>query len=886
MIKVFISYTHDSDEHCKKVEKLASFLIEYGVDVELDQYTPHPDEGWPIYMLRNILKSDFTLCVCTESYKARFEQDEKIGVGLGAKFEGKIITQIVYESEVNKKFIPILMDSTYDNIKVIPTILRSYQWYTVSEKAELANLYARITGQEKNIKPLLGSVISIDKLRKKLSLPTTTQEAIDIVTNKCIRRLIANGLTKDKSCQILKGLIESNKFNYLLGSDNRIVYVMGDFGSGKSLALSVLYIKKLQNGESAYFIGANQLSSEYSIEQYINIGKDNTPITVFIDGLDEVSFATCKSIIDDVNIISELNSNVNFVISSRPIQYLIKLYPKNIINIKELDRDESCDLIEEIAGGTAPIQILNGWGNDFWETVSNPFFAIICGKYLADKNGLFNLSKPEMISYLITSSIKKYDSEDNLKNQLELLSIRYIFNGMHKLLISDIDSKIIIDDILKTGLVQVENDYAIFNLPIIAQWLGAEAIKDGKVKIEDIIISDNYIASWRYSLMILVGNISYKDSFKILACLVKHYPGLVSTIIKDNIVYGKNESLPPAEECAKRIADCMEVWVNSIPSLAKFIAPVDHNSKPYNFKFRIDGDFTYIWWDSSYENKPYEVISTQPDKYCAFYSSRIPKTTIWPWIITFNFLSQHLKKLVKGKPFFVDIPELRKEGVYDIARKTLHLGSLYREDIKIDEVSEHIKKYGNGDPILQYEINKLTSYGQKVIEYPHLKPDNDYVSGKYVWDLYSKPRQILLAQEIYLKGLQSYQQLCDGLFNGLNNVMPMRLMLPADLKMEFYYSDSMFGKEPCVRWWLICKNSDQHNSVSLINEKESKIDLGSNMNEIFKDIQSSIMQYRVKNHSLCPITIHSEILNIFNELPLTRLVISWLKHDLIAIDWI
>ena len=885
MIKVFISYTHDSDEHCKKVEKLASFLIEYGVDVELDQYTPHPDEGWPTYMLRNILKSDFTLCVCTESYKARFEQDEKIGVGLGAKFEGKIITQLVYESEVNKKFIPILMDSTYDNIKVIPTILRSYQWYTVSEKEELANLYARITGQEKNIKPLLGSVISIDEFRKKLSLPTTTQEAIDLITDKCIRRLIANGLTKDKSCQILKGLIESNKFNYLLGSDNRIVYVMGDFGSGKSLALSVLYIKKLQNGENAYFIDANQLSSEYSIEQYINIGKNNTPITVFIDGLDEVNFATCKSIIDDVNIISELNSNVNFVISSRPIQYLIKLYPKNIINIKELDREESCDLIEEIAGGTAPIQILNGWGNDFWETVSNPFFAIICGKYLADKNGLFNLSKPEMISYLITSSIKKYDSDDNLKNQLELLSSRYIFNGMHKLLISDIDSKIHLDDILKTGLIQIENDYAIFNLPIIAQWLGAEAIKDGIVKIEDIIISDNYIASWRYSLMILVGNISYKDSFKILACLVKHYPGLVSTIIKDNMVYGKNESLPSDEECAKRITNCMEVWVSSIPALAKYIAPVDHNRKLYNFKFRIDGDFVNIWWDDSYEKYPYEVISIQPDKYCAFYSSRIPKTTIWPWIITFNFLSQNLKGLIDRKHIFIDVPELKKEGIFDLARKTLHLGSLFREDIKIDEISEFIKKYGSIDPILQYEINKLTLNGQKVIEYPHLKPDND-VSGGYVWDLYSKSRQILLAQEIYLKGLLSYQQLCDSLFNGLNNVMPMRLMLPADLKMEFYYGDSVFGKAPCVRWWLICKNSDQHNSVSLINEAGSKTEPGSNMNEIFKDIQSSIMQYRVKNHSLCPITIHSEILNIFNELPLTQLVMSWLKHDLIAIDWI
>lgn len=108
MSKVFISYTHEDETHNSKVVALATMLRELGVDVEMDRYTPHPEEGWPTYMIKNVMNSDFTLCICSEEYKNRFERNEKIGIGKGAKFEGKLITQIVYDSEINNKFIPIL----------------------------------------------------------------------------------------------------------------------------------------------------------------------------------------------------------------------------------------------------------------------------------------------------------------------------------------------------------------------------------------------------------------------------------------------------------------------------------------------------------------------------------------------------------------------------------------------------------------------------------------------------------------------------------------------------------------------------------------------------------------------------------------------------------
>ena len=49
--RVFISYSHVSDEHADRVLALADALRHGGLDVILDQYVhPAPDEGWPRWM--------------------------------------------------------------------------------------------------------------------------------------------------------------------------------------------------------------------------------------------------------------------------------------------------------------------------------------------------------------------------------------------------------------------------------------------------------------------------------------------------------------------------------------------------------------------------------------------------------------------------------------------------------------------------------------------------------------------------------------------------------------------------------------------------------------------------------------------------------------------
>src|SRR4051812_45440339 len=108
-IRVFISYSHDSKEHKERVLRLAKWLENDGIDCYLDRYEMSPPEGWPRWMRKQIRQADFVLVICTKTYLERYEGEEEFGTGAGAKWEGMIITQEVYEAEGrNNKFIPVM----------------------------------------------------------------------------------------------------------------------------------------------------------------------------------------------------------------------------------------------------------------------------------------------------------------------------------------------------------------------------------------------------------------------------------------------------------------------------------------------------------------------------------------------------------------------------------------------------------------------------------------------------------------------------------------------------------------------------------------------------------------------------------------------------------
>ena len=144
--RVFVSYSHDSEEHRAAVLDLAQRLRGAGLDVQLDRYVTSPPEGWPRWMMTQIEKADFVLVVCTPTYRRRFEGKERRGKGLGATFEGLLAIQHVYEAGAkNKKFVPVLFPGAAAT-RAIPVPLRQFTHFRVP--TQLYDLVAHLHGRE------------------------------------------------------------------------------------------------------------------------------------------------------------------------------------------------------------------------------------------------------------------------------------------------------------------------------------------------------------------------------------------------------------------------------------------------------------------------------------------------------------------------------------------------------------------------------------------------------------------------------------------------------------------------------------------------------------------------------------------------------------------
>lgn len=102
--QVFISYSHDSEEHKAWVRKLAEDLVKNGLKVKLDQWDLNLSSNLYHFMEKSVAESDFTLIVCTKEFAKKV--DGRMG---GAGNEADLIIGEMMRVYANKdRFIPLL----------------------------------------------------------------------------------------------------------------------------------------------------------------------------------------------------------------------------------------------------------------------------------------------------------------------------------------------------------------------------------------------------------------------------------------------------------------------------------------------------------------------------------------------------------------------------------------------------------------------------------------------------------------------------------------------------------------------------------------------------------------------------------------------------------
>ena len=181
--RIFISYSHDSAQHKLSVLELANRLRQDGLDAQIDRYVPFPPEGWPRWMRTQIDVADSIIVVCSSTYRQRFEGTDAIHRGLGARWEGLIVTQSLYDEmgRNQKRFIPVLLPgSSPDDI---PIELRAFTHYRLHEQYD--DLYRILTDQPEVRPPALGQIRRLpvvspgaaEDIAAEEGAPTPTPEA-------------------------------------------------------------------------------------------------------------------------------------------------------------------------------------------------------------------------------------------------------------------------------------------------------------------------------------------------------------------------------------------------------------------------------------------------------------------------------------------------------------------------------------------------------------------------------------------------------------------------------------------------------------------------------------------------------------------------------------
>jgi hypothetical protein len=180
--KVFVSYSHDIDEHKNWVFELAARLRRNGVDVIFDQFEARLGSDLPLFMEQGLSNSNRVICVCSDNYIAKANAGSS-GVG----YEKRIISSELMRDSSSAWVIPIIRNcSSQDRV---PAFLRGLRYLSFEDDQQYASNYyelLRDLHDQSNLPPLgnnpfQNSTDIIDKvdgiIQVKRSLASSTSDS-------------------------------------------------------------------------------------------------------------------------------------------------------------------------------------------------------------------------------------------------------------------------------------------------------------------------------------------------------------------------------------------------------------------------------------------------------------------------------------------------------------------------------------------------------------------------------------------------------------------------------------------------------------------------------------------------------------------------------------
>jgi len=160
LLRVFLSYSEDSEDHVAQVVDLACRLRAMsGIESRLDKFVSEPDVGWVRWTEMEVEQADFILLICTPGYRSRFDLGTR-----GAIPEGILVRNEIREKGLGwRRFVPVVFDGA--PAESIPSLLASFDSFSLYRDYDA--LVRRLMRQPEVQAPVVAPAVSLPEARSK-----------------------------------------------------------------------------------------------------------------------------------------------------------------------------------------------------------------------------------------------------------------------------------------------------------------------------------------------------------------------------------------------------------------------------------------------------------------------------------------------------------------------------------------------------------------------------------------------------------------------------------------------------------------------------------------------------------------------------------------------
>lgn len=193
--KVFISYSHSSDEYKDKIRNFATMLRSHGIDATIDEWELKGGQDLNVFMEKSINNADKVIIACDKRYTDK--ANDRLG---GSGIETYIISPEVYKKHDQTKYIPVIFEKDNNGNPYVPDYIKTRVYYDFSftdSAFQEESLIRDIFDKPKHTKPSMGSkpyyIDELDKDDPKAYLNPIMglhRIASNVVENKVVYSLI------------------------------------------------------------------------------------------------------------------------------------------------------------------------------------------------------------------------------------------------------------------------------------------------------------------------------------------------------------------------------------------------------------------------------------------------------------------------------------------------------------------------------------------------------------------------------------------------------------------------------------------------------------------------------------------------------------------------